>query len=44
MSNFSIICLHPLDSCLVKFRKGLKRDEYYFFNNWYELKQGEIVM
>lgn len=42
MSNFSIICLHTLDLCSIQYKKVLKRNEYYFFNNWYELKQGKL--
>lgn len=43
MNNFSIICLHILDECPKMFRKVLKRNEYYFFNNWYRLGENGIV-
>lgn len=43
MSNFSIICVHPLASCLDQYRKVLKKDEYYFFNKWYELRDGKLI-
>jgi len=43
MNNFTIICLHILDECPEEFHKVLNRNEYYFFNNWYELKDGKVV-
>lgn len=43
MNNFSIICLHILDECPKMFRKVLKRNEYYFFNNWYRFGENGIV-
>lgn len=42
-SNFTLICLHVLKDCLKDYRKVLKDDEYFFFNNWYQLLNGKIV-
>lgn len=40
---FSIICLHILKGCPEKYRKVLHEDEYYFFNNRYEVRNGKLV-
>jgi hypothetical protein len=42
-SNFTLICLHVLKDCPRDYRKVLKDDEYFFFNNWYQLLNGKIV-
>lgn len=41
--NFAIICLHVLQGCPERFRKVLKENEYYFFNDWYRLEKGKLV-
>lgn len=42
-SSFTIICLHVLTGCPESYRKVLKEDEYYFFNDWYKLEDGKVV-
>lgn len=42
-TSFTIICLHVLEGCPEKYRKLLKENEYYFFNDWYHLQDGKVV-
>ena len=35
--------MHVLQGCPERFRKILKEDEYYFFNDWYRLEKGKLV-
>ena len=39
--GFTIICVHPLEGC--KYLKILKGGEYYFFNDWYRMENGNVV-